>query len=157
MKIQQFPSYFKTVGVSMLLLASLMVFLDRTGFIIDYYLKVHQVNKSLNGSYVLPADYVKTSFYMYQFIVGLIIAAFVIIVFSKQKIEDEWIKQKRLIAYKTAFLCGPVLTILFLNINYELIVAINLVLMWIIQYVVFIYLIKVQPYLLQKLNENQSA
>ena len=85
------------------------------------------------------------------------IVALIFIVLSKQRIEDEWIKQKRLVAYKVAFLCGPVLTVLFLRLNYELIVTINLVLLWVIQYVVFIYLVKVQPYIFQKLDENQSA
>lgn len=141
----------------MLALAATMIFLDHAGFLLNYYNAEHKVNKSLNIAYELPAAYIKASFYTYEVAAGLIIAALVVIVFSKQKVEDEWIKQKRLVSYKAAFLCGPVLTILFLKFNYELLVAVNLVLLWIIQYAVFIYLIKVQPYLFQKFNENQSA
>jgi len=157
MKIYPFPSYFKTIGVVMLMLAAAILFLDHTGFVLNYYKGGQLINKSLNGEHALPPDYIKASFYIYQFLPGLIIAALVVIVLSKQKIEDEWIKQKQLVAYKAAFLCGPVLTVLFLKFNYELVVAVNLVLLWIIQYAVFIYLVKVQPYLFQKLDENQSA
>jgi uncharacterized membrane protein len=157
MKAIQFPFYFKTVGVIMLVLAVATIFLDRTGVLLNYYSGGHQGSNSLKASYVLPSNYVRTSFYIYQFVAVLIVAALIIIVLSKQKVEDEWIKQKRLVSYKAAFLCIPVLTILFLKYDYELIAALNLVLLWIIQYVVFVYLIKVQPYLFQKVDENKSA
>jgi hypothetical protein len=157
MKIQQLPSQFKIVGIAMLVLATAIIFLDNTGYMLNYYKGLQPVTKSLNGVYILPANYIKATFYIYQFVPGLVMAALVIIVFSKQKVEDEWIKYKRLVAYKVAFFCGPIMTLLFLKFNYEMIVAINLLLLWIIQYSVFIYLVKVQPYLFQKLNENQSA
>lgn len=106
MRATQLPYQFKTLGVLLLVLAALIILLDHTGFILSYYQGSHQFGKTVGGAYLLPADYVRASFYIYQIVPVLTIASFMLIVFSKQKIEDEWIKQKRLIAYKIAFFCG---------------------------------------------------
>ncbi len=152
-KLQLLPSVFQKVAIAILVLTVAGVYLDYTGTVLSYFKTKNHISERLT-SFVLPKDYVQFTFYFNQAIPVLLIICVLLLILSRQKIEDEWIREKRLVSYKIAFFSVPVLTLLFLRFDSTVLIFSNLILTGLIQVVSFLFLVKIQPRFIRLLDEK---
>jgi hypothetical protein len=145
MKIQLLPSVFRKIAVLILAITVLGVLAEHNGVFLNYFKAKHPIDNRA-PSFMLPTDYVQFTFVFDQLIPALLVVVVLLLVTSRQKIEDEWIKQKRLVSYKIAFFSLPVLTLLFMKLDPSVIVLSNLVLIGTIQILSFLFMVKIQPH-----------
>jgi len=153
MKTQLLPPVFKKIAIIILVIAILSVLSERSELILDYFKNKHHISNQAS-SFILPGDYVRFTFYLDQAIPILLIISILLLVLSRNKVEDEWIRQKRLVSYKIAFFSVPVLTILFLKSDPSVIIFSNLILIGLIQIVSFLFLVKIQPRFIKYFDEK---
>jgi hypothetical protein len=127
--------------------------LIQNNIVLNYFKRINHINTK-DASFTLPIDYINFEHWMIQAIAALIIIATIVLALSRQKIEDEWIKHKRLISYKIAFFSVPISTVLFLKLDPSYLVLSNLLLVTLVQIVSFQFLIKLQPRFIRSFDEK---
>lgn len=152
-KIQLLPYAFQKVALTILALTVICVYLEFSGIILNYFKFKHSISSQAK-SFILPGDYVHFTFILDQIIPLTIIISIFLLIICRQKIEDEWIKQKRLISYKIAFFSVPVFTFYCIKVNPDAIILSSLILPGLIQIVSFLFLVKVQPRFIKFFNEK---
>ena len=152
-KIQLLPPVFQKIAIAILMLTIVGVYLDYSGIVLSYFKTKNHISGQA-ASFKLPLSYINFTFYFSQAIPILLIVSVLFLVLSRQKIEDEWIRQKRLISYKISFFSVPVLTLLFLRFDPSVLIFSNLILTGLIQILSFLFLVKIQPRFIKLFDEK---